>query len=136
MYSWEEDPNNPLNKNRLSYGGYQPAAAPSISPASTGSALTAAAGPSSAIPAIGLGLGVAGTALNAYGAYKASEQAEDQFELQKEAYEFDKELSLQDRRQAEEERRRRAALEAGGYAGDYLQRSIQNYGGYNAMTGR
>lgn len=131
MYSWEEDPNNPLNNNRLSYGGYQPAAAPSISPAST----TAAAGTSSVIPALGLGLGVIGTGLNAYGAYKASEQAEDQFDLQKEAYEFDKELSLQDRRQSEEERRRRAMLEAGGYAGDYLQQSMQNYGGYNAMRG-
>lgn len=118
----------------LSYGGYQPEPAPSLnlaktstdSPAPTPNPLTAMAG---------LGLQGAGTILGAYGAYKQGEQAEKDFEAQQDAYEFQKNISLQDRALSEEEKRRRAMLEAGQYAGNYLDRARQNYGRYNAMTG-
>jgi len=125
-YSWEEEE---YKGYRPQYGGYQPPEAPSLNMASA----APAAQSGSLIPGLGLGLGVLGTGLNAYGAYKQGEQMEDQAELQEDAYNFDKALSLQDRAREEEERRRRAGLEGGGYASNYLDRAVSNYGRYGAM---
>lgn len=130
-YSWEEDPYNP----RLNYGGYQPPEAPSYTPQQALKDASPLLAGSTLGPA-GLALGAIGTGLNAYGAYEAGKDADQQYQLQKDAFEFDKAISLEDRERQEEERRRRAELEAGNYAGNYLDNAISRYGAYNAMTGR
>jgi len=113
-----------------------PGAAPSYTPTAAGGAgATATALPNPYVAAAGLGLGAVGTALNAYGAYEAGKDADKQFELQKENFQFDKALSMQDRLKAEEERKRRALIDGGQYAGNYLDNAINRYGAYNAMTG-
>ncbi len=125
-------------KYGMSYGGYQPQGAPSLSsqPAAPSPATQAVQEGSKLIPGLGLGLQVLGTGLGAYGAYKQGQEADKQYELQKDAIEYDQALSLEDRARMEEEKRRRAELEAGGYASNYLDRATQSYGRYNAMTGR
>lgn len=118
---------------RLGYGGYQPQAAPNLNWQKT--ATDTAVKGSSLIPGIGLGAQALGIGLNAYGAYKQGQQADRDFEEQKDQFEWQKEISLEDRERQEEEKRRRAMLEAGQYAGNYLDRARQSYGRYNAMTG-
>lgn len=135
-YPWQEDEGELDYPNyQMGYGGYQPSPAPSYTP-QTQQAPQEPSNVASYIGAAGLGLSGLGTIVNAYGAYKQGEQAEKDFELQKDAYQFDKAISLEDRERQEEERRRRAELEAGNYAGNYLDNAIRGYGGYNAMTGR
>ncbi len=129
-YSWEEE-----DPYRLGYGGYQPPAAPSYTPQAQQAQPQVPITPNPLIAGAELGLGVLGTGFNAYGAYKAGKAADRQYNLEKDEFQFNKALSLEDRQRAEEEKRRRAELEAGNYAGDFLENNIRGYGGYNAMRG-
>lgn len=130
----EDDGELGLPQYGMTYGGYQPSPAPSYTPqAQTAQPQTPQ---NSWLGPAGLALDVVGTGLNAYGAYKQGKQADKQYNLEKEEFNFDKAISLEDRQRAEEERRRRADLEAANYAGSYQNNAIQGYGGYNAMTGR
>lgn len=134
---WESETQIP--QYGMSYGGYTPPAAPSVSsPASAaGSLALQTAGPTSAVnPAVSLGLGAAGTLLSAFGGYQASKDADKAYQEQLSEYEFQKALEMQDRQKAEEERKRKDVVEAGDYAGNYLDKAIQRYGQYNATTGR
>lgn len=133
--SWNYETDYPDYK--MSYGGYQPQPAPSLAKTATDAATkTATDGALLTVPGASLALGALGTGLSAYGAYKQGEVAEDALDLQREQFEFEKDLSVDDRIKAEIERRRRAALEGGQYATNALDKGISRYGAYNAMTGR
>lgn len=136
-YPWPEDEGElQYPSYQLGYGSYQPAPAPEAPKYGVRDALKDASPmASSSLGPAGLALGVVGTGLNAYGSYEASKDADRDYQLQKDAYEFDKAISLEDRERQEEERRRRAMLEAGNYAGDFLDKNIRGYGSYNAMRG-
>src|SRR6186713_30876 len=136
-YPWPEDEGETgYPQYGMAYGGYQPEAAPQYSPkASVPTDNTATTNPNPYIAAAGLGLQAVGTGINAYGAYQQYKDAQENQQKQEDEFAFDKAITLQDRERMEEERRRRAGLEAGNCAGDYLQQARSNYGGYNAMRG-
>ncbi len=135
-YPWQEDEGQlGLPNYGMAYGGYQPQPAPSYTPSSTNPQVQQQPASGSVAGYAGLGLQAIGTGLNAYGAYEQGKQADRNFDAQKDAYEFDQAISLEDRERMEEERRRMAEMEAGNYAGNYLDRAIKGYGNYSSMRG-
>ncbi len=137
-YPWQEDEGETgYPQYGMAYGGYQPQAAPNYeqpAPAAPEDN-SGTTNPNPYIAGGSLALQAVGTGLKAYGAYEQKKQSDRDYQLQRDDYAFDQAISLEDRRRAEDERRRRAEMEAGNYAGNYLDRAVKNYGNYSSMRG-
>ncbi len=84
----------------------------------------------------GLLLQGVGTGLSAWGAYKASQQADKQYELAKKAYEEEKARTQKLDAINEQQRGISNDLQWGQYAGNLEDKGINTYGAYNRRIGR
>ncbi len=81
------------------------------------------------------GLGVAGTALQGFGAYQAYQQAERDRKEEQRRFEEQKRMDAEERRKQDEERRQSRIMGFGQYAQNMDDQRRQAYGGYAARVG-
>ena len=106
------------------YQSYDPTFVPMQAPASAGSGFAAA------IPGIGLGLQGAGLLAGLYGAYKANQQADRQYRLQKQMFDRQVKQEDEDRKRAAADAVTKRMYDAAGYSQNYDGGRLAQYANY------